>query len=67
MSNRGRSTGMCPSVCVLQCVCPGINTVCVPWDKYMPVGRRGVIGLEREKGGSGKGVIDILTLILSPI
>ena len=55
MSNRGRSTGMCPSVCVLQYVCIGINTVtvhvCVPWDKYMPVGRRGVRGLEREKGG----------------
>ena len=51
MSNRGRSTGMFPSVCVSQCVCPGINTVCVPWDKYMPVGRgggsKGVRGRER--------------------
>ena len=40
------------------CVCV---TVCVPGDKYMPVGRG--VGVEREKegGGLGKGLIDILT------
>ena len=44
MSNHGRSTGMCPSVCVLQCVCPGIN-IC-PWEG-------GGVGVEREKEGGG--------------
>ena len=40
------------------CVCV---TVCVPGDKYMPVGRGGGRGRERKGGGLGKGVIDILT------
>ena len=33
------------------CVCV---TVCVPGDKYMPVGR-GEVGVEREKEGGGAG------------
>ena len=41
MSNLRRSTGMFPSVCV---------TVCVPGDKYMPLGREGV-GVEKKKEG----------------
>ena len=51
MSNHGRSTGMCPSVCVLQCVYPGINTVCVHWDKCS---WEGGYGGEREREGGGK-------------